>query len=76
MDQDADMLKEYWSKELKIPIERFKYVAFDKRSIGKPTYERYKGVCVITCGNIAIQRKLIYLYTLFCEKIAELDMGA
>jgi hypothetical protein len=76
MDQDANELKEYWSNELRVPIERFKYVAYDKRSTGRATYERYKGVCVIYCGNIAIQRKLIYLYTLFCEKIAELDMGA
>lgn len=76
MDQDSNMLKKYWSEELKIPIDRFRYVAYDKRSAGKPTYDHYKGVCVISCGNIAIQRKLMYLYTLFCEKITQLDMGA
>ena len=76
MDQDAVSLKRYWSQELDIPIERFKYVAFDKRSTGKATYSHYKGVCVLSCGNIAIQRKLMYLYTLFCEKITELDTGA
>ena len=75
MDQDADALKGYWSRELTIPIERFRYVAFDKRSIGKPTYPQYKGVCVLSCGNIAIQRKLMYLYNLFCEKVAALDEG-
>lgn len=76
MDQDANVLKQYWSNELKLPIERFKYVAFDKRSSGKPTYDHYHGVCVVSCGNIAIQRKLMYLYNLFCDKVAELNAGA
>jgi len=75
MDQNADELKAYWSEELKIPIEQFKYVAFDKHSEGKPTYDHYKGVCVLTCHKIAIQRKLIYLYNLFCERVTALDMG-
>lgn len=74
-DQDADELKAYWSHELNLPIERFRYVAFDKRSIGKPTYDHYKGVCVITCGDIAIQRKIMYLYKLFCGKIADKNSG-
>ena len=76
MDQKSHILKKYWSQTLGIPLERFKYVAFDKRSAGKPTYDSYKGVCVLTCGEIAIQRKLIYLYNLFCEKVAGLDVGA
>jgi hypothetical protein len=76
VDQDAEMLKKYWSDELKLPLQIFKYVAFDKRSAGKPTYDHYKGVCVISCGNIAIQRKIMYLYKLFCEKISQLDTGA
>jgi hypothetical protein len=54
MDQDAAQLKKYWAGELSIPLERFKYVAFDKRSAGKVTYAQYNGVCVINCGNIAI----------------------
>jgi hypothetical protein len=76
MDQDANELKHFWSKELGIPLKQFKYVAFDKRSTGKATYQHYKGVCVVSCGNIAIQRKLMYLYTLFCERIAQIDTGA
>jgi hypothetical protein len=75
MDQNPEILKEYWSKELSIPLEQFKYVAFDKRSEGKPTYDHYKGVCVVSCYKVAIQRKLIYLYNLFCDKVAALDEG-
>lgn len=73
MDQDGDTLKQYWASQLRLPLECFRYVAFDKRSEGKPTYERYKGVCVIACHRVAIQRKIMYLYKLFCEKIEQLD---
>lgn len=76
MDQNGDKLKDYWSEQLSLPLTCFKYVAYDKRTTGEPTYDHYKVVCVITCGNIAIQRKLIFLYNLFCEKVTSLDMGA
>ena len=74
MDQSGEELKMYWSKELDVPLERFKYVAYDKRSQGKPTYDHYKGVCDIRCGKIAIQRKLIYLYNLFSEEVSVMDI--
>jgi transposase-like protein len=77
MDQDGTALKHYWSKELNLPLYCFKYCAFDKRSSGKKTYDHYMGVCVVSCGNIAIQRKIISLYNLFCEKVADLEsLGA
>lgn len=75
-DQDADELKRYWAAELGLPLGCFRYVAYDKRTAGKPTYESYKGVCVVACGNIAIQRKLVMLYNLFCKKVQSLDPGA
>lgn len=74
-DQDAQELKQYWSKALGIPMARFKYASFDERTRGKKTYQGYKGVCLIRCGSIAIQRKLIYLYTLFYDKVSEVDVG-
>lgn len=74
-DQDSDALKTYWSEQLSVPLSQFRKSYFDQRSAGRPTYERYKGVCVLYCGSVAIQRKLVYLYTLFCEKISELDVG-
>ncbi len=74
-DQDPLQLKDYWSTELGVPLDRFRGSYIDQRSAGRPTYEHYKGVCVLYCGSIAIQRKLIYLYNLFCEKIAEQDGG-
>lgn len=74
-DQKPEDLKEFWSKELGIPILNFRGCYIDKRSEGKATYDYYKGVCVLYCGPIAIQRKLIYLYNLFCDKVTVLDRG-
>lgn len=68
-DQNPELIKKYWAKELEAPLNRFKSVSIDKRTIGKITYPNYKGVCVIDCGNIAIQRKLVYIGRKFCEKI-------
>ena len=74
-DQDGSALTSYWMHELHLPKECFKYIAYDQRSVGKPTYADYKGVCVITCHQIAIQRKLISLYNEFCERVSR-DLGA
>jgi hypothetical protein len=75
-DQNGAALTEYWAHELKLPIKCFKYIAYDKRSVGTKTYEHYKGVCVITCNQIAIQRKLIEVYNQFCTKISNEVLGA
>ncbi len=70
-DQNPEGLKLFWSQELQIPMDRFKQVSIDKRTIGKTTYPTYKGVCIINCGNVAIQRKLVYLSRAFCDKVLE-----
>lgn len=67
-DQDPVKMKQFWSKELQLPMESFRQVNVDKRTIGSATYDDYKGVCNIRCGNVAIQRKLIALSRLFCEE--------
>ena len=68
-DQDEDKMKIFWSKELGIPLENFRKSSLDKRTLGKKTYSNYKGVCIVRCGNVAIQRKLVYLSRQCCEKI-------
>ena len=73
MDQSGDEMKKYWSEQLGVPLPQFRYVAHDKRSNGKETYKHYKGVCVVLCKNVAIQRKLISLYNLFCDKVTSMD---
>jgi len=67
-DQNPAKTKIFWSKELKLPFENFKQVNIDKRTIGVKTYKDYNGVCNIRCGNVAIQRKLMYLSKIFIKK--------
>ena len=68
-DQNPSTLKRYWSKELNLPIKSSGSISIDKRTIGSPTYMTYHGVCLIRCGNIAIQRRLISIARKFCEEI-------
>ncbi len=76
VDQDGYVVQQYWQKELGLPASCFRYIAHDKRTAGKPTYDGYMGVCIVTCSKIAIQRKLISLYNQFCSQVSESIVGA
>ena len=67
-DQNVKLMKEYWAKELNISVDKFRYIALDQRTAGRKTYPHYKGVCLIDCSNVAVQRKLVYIARKFCEK--------
>jgi len=67
-DQNAKCLKSYWSKELGLPLNDFR-AYIDKRTFKSPTYPGYRGVCVLRCGNVAFQRRLIFLAREFCNII-------
>lgn len=69
-DQDPESMKSYWSTELNLPLSNFTGFSIDKRTLGSVTYPSYKGVCILQCANIAIQRRLVYLSQIFCERIA------
>lgn len=73
-DQDPKEIKRYWSKELNLPTSNFKGVSVDKRTKGSKTYRDYMGVCVVTCGNVAIQRRLMYLGKTYYNY--EMNLGA
>jgi len=75
-DQNPDKLKIFWSQELRLPLSCFRQINIDKRTIGSKTYSGYKGVCHIRCGNVAIQRKLVFLAKIFCERVADKDTGS
>ncbi|OGE64144.1 hypothetical protein A3J13_00440 [Candidatus Daviesbacteria bacterium RIFCSPLOWO2_02_FULL_36_8] len=68
-DQNTESVKKYWAEELHLPLKSFKSISIDKRTVGSTTYPTYHGVCVIRCGNIAIQRRLISLANKYCRKI-------
>ena len=74
-DQNPEEMKRFWSKKLGVPINNFGYVNLDKRTIGSKTYPSYKGVCYVRCGNVAIQRKLMYLSEVFCKKVIKKYLG-
>lgn len=71
-DQNPEELKSYWSKELGVPLENFKYYHLDKRTIGRKTHSEYRGVCSARGGPVEIQRFLIYTSKLFCQKVINL----
>ena len=70
-DQDPQKMTRYWSRQLGISVTNFGKPILDKRTIGRATYPHYKGVCIVECSRVAIQRKLVYIANTFCEQIAE-----
>lgn len=70
-DQDPQEIKKFWSQNLNVSIDRFKQINIDQRTNGSKTYTNYHGVCGIRCGNVWIQRRLMYLSDMFCRKVVE-----
>lgn len=70
-DQDPKKMIRYWSSALEIPPRNFRKPILDKRTAGRATYPHYKGVCIIECARVAIQRKLVYIANMFCNQITE-----
>jgi len=65
-DQDSNKMIRFWSKKLNLPLTSFTYYK-DKRTVKSKTYPTYRGVCVVRCGKIAIQRRLVQLSQKFCK---------
>lgn len=65
----------YWSNILTLPKKCFSRAYTDKRTLGRKTYRGYHGVCVIQYGDVALQRKLMYLYQLYCQKVVRRATG-
>lgn len=68
-DQNADAMKKWWAAKLRLSLKNFTYVYFDKRTKGTKTFDHYKGVCLVRCGNVAIQRKLVNIGKEFCNRV-------
>lgn len=68
-DHDEELLKQYWATRLDIRPENINYIVKDKRTIGKPTINEYKGVCVVHVRDLSIQRRLIALYNVYCSEV-------
>lgn len=70
-DQSPKKAVSFWAKALALPKACFKSVSIDKRTTGRPTYASYKGVCVVRCGRVDIERKLGYIAREFCQRIVD-----
>lgn len=70
-DQNEFEAIDYWSNKLNIDKGRFSFTK-DKRTVKNTTYIEYKGVCVVNCGRVAVQRRLVHLAEEF-SKIVSLD---
>lgn len=68
-DQDPLKIKKFWSKELSLPIDNFKYFHIDHRTDNSKTYPDYKGVCMVRYGDVSIKRILLNISKKFCEKV-------
>lgn len=71
-DQDAEIMIKFWSAQLTVSRTNFTKPYFDMRTKGKKTYDSYKGVCLVRCGQVAIQRKLVYIARHFCNEMSAL----
>ncbi|MBY0537899.1 hypothetical protein K2P47_00695 [Patescibacteria group bacterium] len=69
-DQDPEKILKFWSNELRISKQNFRKPYLDKRTAGTKTYDTYKGVCLVRCGTVAIQRKLVYIAKHFCTEVS------
>ncbi len=68
-DQNPNEMMGFWSKQLNISEENFTKPYRDNRTKGTMTYDSYKGVCIVRCGTVAIQRKLVYIAKHFCTEV-------
>ena len=68
-DQDEEKEKAYWAKMLHIDVSLIKYASYDMRTVGKPTRSDYHGVCQVKISSVAIQRRLIALYNVYCSSV-------
>lgn len=69
-DQDYPVLKEYWSKLLKIDKKYF-YKPTITVSSGKKHRNIYKGTCSVRYANYQIQLRLIGIFDEFLRKSVE-----
>ena len=74
-DQIEHDLSSFWSKTLRVTIKQFHKTQFDKRTT-KPTYEKYKGVCVITYFDMSLQRRILYIGDNLLQQMFDLKMGS
>jgi hypothetical protein len=70
-DQLEKEMKKFWSECLHIPTQKFMKSNFDKRTIGKKTFNTYKGVCSIYYYDAKIQRFFLNLQNQYIQYLLD-----
>ncbi len=70
-DQDPIVMTKYWTKKLGVPASAFGKASIDQRTAGRKTYDHYKGVCMVCCSRVEIQRRLMYIANGFIEAVSK-----
>lgn len=68
-DQIVDNELKFWSDVLEIETNYFKIAPVDKRTINKPTFANYHGVCTVRYYNVAIKRELLAIAEIFLRRL-------
>ena len=69
-DQNEKKEKVFWSNKLDIDIGQFQKTQFDKRTLGKKTWENYHGVCAVYYNDATVEKKLTALQKVLLEKFS------
>lgn len=68
-DQIVETETRFWSKVLSIPKERFSKPQFDKRTLGKKTWDGYHGVCAIMYYDARLEKRVVAVAEYLMERI-------
>ncbi|MEI6690627.1 MAG: helix-turn-helix domain-containing protein [bacterium] len=74
-DQDPDLLINYWSSLLNIPISQFHKTQIDRRTTAKPSYEGYHGVCAVNYCDGSMQSNILTIGQEMIKYVNKPNMG-
>lgn len=69
MDQMEEKEKSFWSRQVGVPLVNFRKTQFDKRTLGRKTWQNYHGVCVVYYYDAAIDKRLSEVQRMIIKKV-------
>lgn len=69
MDQKETKEKDFWSRQVGIPLNNFRKTQFDKRTAGRKTWSNYHGVCIVYYYDAAIDKRLTEVQRMIIKKV-------
>jgi len=74
-DQNHDVLLNYWSELLDIPINQFHKTQSDSRTVNRKTREGYMGVCAVIYADSVKQRRILAIGKEMIKCVNKKKMG-